>query len=267
MAIFHFFTDTDLITQTPVSPLDPNVEIQYGPYLTEIADSGTHAGQRRENFRLCSLHQSSGASPNVYAVCDGLLIAQEISGGGTDRLNLIVRPTEQPAEVAGVRFPKIRYFIYRGVRKDSLLAGGQILPDNDSNSKDLTKQIQKDFAGRGDTGSPGPEQIGLQHGASHASGEFSGSDSIDNLFDFSKTDPTFSHVIVKSGETLGKFDKSGFGLEIILESVIEPPLLDTVRQLDHTIYRARTTYGASQDPTFINRNSREIVLGYLDPCA
>lgn len=69
------------------------------------------SGAAATQFRVTSIHKAlAGASPNAYAVCDGLLLAQET---GNNLINLILKPTEQPP----FAFPKTKFFVYDGGSK------------------------------------------------------------------------------------------------------------------------------------------------------
>ena len=95
MASFYFFTDVDLL-QTQ------NASQAFGPI------SNT-------SFRTTSLHQSS-SNANAYAVCDGQVFIQQNSQN-SNLVNLLIKPKNQGI----VNFVNVKYFVYRGILKNTLI--------------------------------------------------------------------------------------------------------------------------------------------------
>jgi hypothetical protein len=97
MSRFYFFTDIDsLDNQIPTDA--------FGPVI----------GSSDTEFQVTSIHRAAAADCNAYAVCEGMILAQD---AGNNLVNLILKPSEQPP----FAFPKIKFFIYRGIKKDTLL--------------------------------------------------------------------------------------------------------------------------------------------------
>src|SRR4051812_39407795 len=97
-ARFHFFTDTDL-------PLAQPSADAFGPQLPDA----TH-----DRYRVSSMH-SAASDPAAYAVCGGIICAQEIPGSPS-LVNLILKPLDRPP----INFVPDRYYVHRGIRRDSL---------------------------------------------------------------------------------------------------------------------------------------------------
>src|SRR5437870_11763058 len=102
-ATFHFFTDTDLL-----SPQDP----------TDAFGSVGSDGAGHDRYRLSSMQQAT-SDPAAYAVCGGIVCVQEIPGTSPALVNLILKPLDRPP----INFVPVRYYISKGIRKDSLFNG------------------------------------------------------------------------------------------------------------------------------------------------
>jgi hypothetical protein len=119
MADFFFFTDIDLLQSQPANKA-------YGP-------AGAVSGI--EKFRVTSLHYSTG-SPKAYAVCDGIVCVQQNTSNPL-LVNLILKPNQNP----DINFSTIKYIIYKGILKSSLVDGsGNIVVDT---TNDLTESIKR----------------------------------------------------------------------------------------------------------------------------
>lgn len=116
MADFFFFTDVDLLNSQ-------TADQAYGP-------AGTVSGKDR--FRVTSVHTATG-TPKAYAVCDGVVCIQQDSENA-NVVNLILKPNQQPS----INCSRIKYIIYKGINKESLLDGDNILVNIEN---DLTKSI------------------------------------------------------------------------------------------------------------------------------
>jgi hypothetical protein len=233
MARFHFFTDIDTLSNQPAADA-------FGPM------SGAAATQ----FRVTSLHRAAaGASPNAYAVCDGLLLAQD---AGTDLLNLILKPTEQPP----FAFPKIKFFVYRGVQKSSLVSGDEVAP---ATNNDLTKSIwdsqQARNASAGTSAAAPAEALGLGGGGG----------SIEDVF--YREDASFQLPLVRSGWSFGQFDPAQFGFEIMVESIGFDPELPIVRTAENVISVAALPASPTQAQEFEHWHDKEAIQNYVDPSA
>ena len=149
MAKHFFFTDQDIL----------NIQL-VGQEFGSVATNPT------SQYQVTSKHTAAGI-PNAYAVSDGVLFVQN---AGINLVNLILKPTSQPP----FQFPKIKFYIYRGIVKSSLVNGLEVAT---SSSNDLTKSIWDSQVARnasaGTSDSAPKEALGI---------DISGSGSLDEVF-------------------------------------------------------------------------------------
>ena len=238
MAEFHFFTDTDLLSsQTPTQA--------FGPLQTNPTNE----------FKLTSQHAATG-NPKVYAVCDGILLAQEDTAN-PGKLNLVLKPQYQPA----FNCPKISYFIYRGIRKSALVDGNDV---SASGTSDLATSIWTSQNARnaltGATDNPPKEALGLDRMGTHA-----GTDSFDSVF--YNESVNYQLQVVRAGWSMGEFDSASFGLEILLEGLTFHPELDLARQASNIHIVSPVSGSPTQAELFWEKHQKEQILNYLDPAA
>jgi len=211
---------------------------------------------------------SSSAVQKAYAVCNGKIFAQEVNG----RINLVLKPTRQPK---GLLSP-VKYYIYKGLKKDSLIDANDANRIADENKSDLTTKIHKSQRERNEaldqllnqpTGTtttlPSISAVGLNLTAS-AVPPFALADTafLDDVFLRIDNDefPT-----VDGGDDLGELDPSGFGFEVMLDGFGEGPRLDRIRASETLV--SATSSGTNAASTFLEEDRREQILGYMDPCA
>lgn len=257
MSKFFFFTDPDL--------LDPQTADQaFGPV----------SGQESTQYRLTSVH-TAATSPKVYAVCDGVLFSQEQPNG---LLNLILVPSVQPKN----GLPPVRFYIYRGVSKDSLFQGA-IIADRTTN--DLTNRIWEirdalvdavdeavSAAGTDETGAadfqagsgPSINSLGANLNA------LPGSTPLETILYPTNAETDFQFPVVEAGWHIGTFEAgtgNTFGFEVVLENLDEVPTLADARA-EELIYSVPPMPASPTDTqVFRLRNMKEHVLNYVDPCA
>ena len=244
---FHFFTDVDLLSAQASGD-------EFG-YITQA--------NGKDTFQVTSLHKAS-SDPNVYAVCNGTVFIQDVANSGGNLVNLILSPIQQPP----FAFPKIKFFIYRGIKKSSLINGNNIAP---SITNDLTKSLWESQTAKNSSANtnedPPKEALGIDLTA-NVSG-FADTDPIDNAF--YRTEVNFQLPLVKTGWTIGKFDKNNFGFEIMLESIGFNPSLGMVRNAANnnvnTINVATLGASPTQPQFFEHWHDKEEILNYVDPCA
>ncbi|MDA3882996.1 MAG: hypothetical protein PF481_06905 [Bacteroidales bacterium] len=254
MAKFHFFTNYDLLKQE---------DKQFGsiPAL---------AGDTKDFFRACSLHTSVdlNVNPKAYAITSGILFAQKVDD---NLLNLIIKPIEHSETF---EMP-IKYFIYRGVKKESLI-NGDIVAAKATN--DLTTTIWKSQEIYNATNekdlSPGIEALGLhlrEIDDSDIPLDFDdpyllyNTDKLSKIFN--RIDENFMLPVVKRGWEIGEFDPNSFGLEIVIENISYEPTLEIVRSLDHIIEVDKLPENPTIIQEFKHWHSKEEVLNYIDPAA
>lgn len=235
MAKFFFFTDIDSVdNQTGADA--------FGPVI----------GSSDTQFCVTSIHRAvSGKTTNAHAVCAGQLMVQE---AGNNLVNLILRPTEQPP----FSFPEVKFFIYRGVQRTSLVNGTDVAP---ATNNDLTNSIwesqQKKNASAGSSDDPPAQALGV---------DISGSGPIDAAF--FRENVSFQLPLVRAGWSLGEFNPAQFGFEIMVHGAGFDPELPIVRTAKNVIV---VPLLAAPQPTqaqeFEYWHDKEAILNYVDPCA
>src|SRR3990167_4610837 len=108
----HFFSEVANVSQS--------VTQTFGPVSEDV-------------FRLTSKFTAT-AGTKAFAICPGIVAIQPQTGSPT-KVNLILRPYQQP--IKGVN---IRYFIYRGLNKSDFIdPSGNIIPITSGVSDFITK--------------------------------------------------------------------------------------------------------------------------------
>ncbi|WP_028978947.1 hypothetical protein [Sporocytophaga myxococcoides] len=240
MANFYFFTDIDLLSS----------QAQIGAF----GPAGSSGG--KDKYQVTSIHSSSSDS-NAYAISDGVVCVQE-DGSNANLVNLILKPLSQPP----FAFSKIKFIIYRGIKKDSLFNGNEIAV---STSNDLTKSIWESQtaknASTGTSENPPKEALGIDLKAP----AFPDSGSIDDIFYRDNVANQFP--VVKSGWKIGKFNASSFGIEILTESIGFDPKLSVARANKNIIEVNTLPVSPTQAQMFEHWHDKEEILNYIDPCA
>ena len=189
---------------------------------------------------------------NAYAVCDGYVQIQEVMGNSS-LVNIILKPINH-GNITGVN---IEYFIYRGIRKVSLLNSSnpaEIAPCGEAAIKlvnDIWNNQDKMNAIYGDEGNPSAKIL-LK--------DMLAGGYVDDLF---VADTGFCAPKVKAGESIGVFDGMHIGFEIMLGhyglSVKAAEVWRTV-----SIYDSENEVITSP---IEEKSFREKILDYIDPAA
>ncbi|OJJ15926.1 hypothetical protein BKI52_37030 [marine bacterium AO1-C] len=251
--ILHTFTD--------FSTLQAQTDDQaYGPVK----------GHETTQFRTASLFRSIKPQ-KAYAVAGGSAFIQEITANGVQKINLILKPDQQPI-VNGL---VVKYFVYRGLKKSSFLkADGSVLLEAEVGDNDMLKrmwQVKNEWnqqeTVRKQALSP-PQAHTAQNLVREDLGLTITSDgeAIDKVF----AEHTFQPIV--EGWSLGEFDiSSEFGFEIMVDYPAHQPTLEDIKILDHLIVEPQ---GLSDNPQAANTlgeydklYAREKVLAYVDPAA
>ena len=230
----YFFTDISrLSSQTTGS--------EFGP-------AGVTSSPIHDKYRVTSLHKAS-ANTLAYAVCKSILFVQENSSNA-NLVNIVLKPLEQPP----FNLPKVKFYIYKGVKKSSLIDGNNIATDTD-----LYDSIILDYAALNTGATTAPKEI-LGITASVLT-----TDSISSVFN----EANFDHQlpVVKAGDSIGMFDKDGFGFEIHLEAFGFEPTIAEARTHENTILVPQLPSTPTQAEFFEHWHDKEVILNYLDPCA
>ena len=232
----------------------------FGP----LSDSGGNERYYLEN----RVPVVSGAP--AYAITKGLLIAVA-NASNTNFLNLVLLPLN--ATTAG--FP-IRFFVYRGIQKTSLITASNTIPAPDSTwASNNILAIIKALQDKKNTeeGTPGvvatSDVLGFQL-STLPNGTF-----IESLF-FNNANG-FQPLIVEAGCQIGKFfggSSNTAGIQVILDKIGNEPILQTIKQNSHlfTIPKVNLndpglTPKQQMELSFKNRYQKEIILNYVDLAA
>ncbi len=243
---FHFFTDIDLIQLQSEAEAFGEITAGHEDYVYNL-----------DAWCVSSMHTAS-ADPLAYAICNGEILVQEDTTSGGILVNIILKPTEQPRK-SGVNLPEVKYYIYRGIKKSSIISGELVVYPSVSS---LTHEINTD------TANSAPSYI---TGINRSMGPiFDDSSSLDNLFyepTGSSADPTglFQKFPVKGGQSLGVFDSVSFGFEIMLNRSHLKAVCGDVRKHKHLLIVDAVGTGTYFEMT--HRMQKEQLINYLDPAA
>jgi hypothetical protein len=246
---FHFFTNADLLA----------------PQLPSQAFGSAGTVNGADLYRTTSLHTadpSKNVDPTAYAVCAGVVCVQEISNTNYPALvNLVLRPREQPA----LNFVPIKYIIYKGILRSSLINGNEVAQ---ASTNQLTQSIWKSQAKKNAAANthakPPAEALGVGFTAA-ASPQFADDQPIDNFF--YQAGAQFQLQPVMGGWRIGQFDRASFGIEILLEGLGFRHEISLARKLENLISVPALPAQATPAQKFDHRHAKEQVLGFMDPCA
>lgn len=122
--ISHFFTDASQLAL----PVSGNMGTDaFGPVL----------GSETTKYRTTSLIRASGSDPvKIFAICDGqVAILPQVDD--LTKINIIIKPASSYAPI------KIKYFIYRGVRKSDLIDTGNLIVEENTSDPNQPSFINK----------------------------------------------------------------------------------------------------------------------------
>ncbi len=228
MAKFHFFTDIDLLNAQ-----------------TEEQAFGPVKGFEATKYMVTSLHSAS-SNPKAYAICKGQVLVQ-LDDTDSTLVNIILKPETQPYNC-----PSVKYYIYRGILKNSLIDGNNVAKDVNT----LTKTIHDS------AGSPTKDILGIEL---YNTTNFQNNDSVDNAFYLPKDDIQLWPV--DGGWSIGAFDKNKMGFEIMLNVLGFNPTFALVRNNSNIIQVADVNDSSTQAQIFDHWHKKEAVLNYLDSAA
>ncbi|MFN8302435.1 MAG: S8 family serine peptidase [Saprospiraceae bacterium] len=260
----YFFTNPDLLAPQVVADA-------YGP----------KNGNSTTEFRTTSRHKAN-TDPWAYAVCNGQVLVQQDPDPLRQHLvNVIIKPQDQGA----IDFFNIKFFVYRGVLKNTLVNGSapdQVAVQGTSQFLDslwldvAANNDRRENADANDAIGPGSlddrpsvKALGIHYVHAPANSDqvlALDTQAVESLF--LNNDADFSRPPVKKGWTIGKFDKNGFGFDVIVEGQGFEPTLDMVRKNEYSVVYtpdpALTNPGAIY---FYEQGLRSRILNFLDPCA
>lgn len=253
---FFFFVDADKQASGVVNYVaaqgagDP----LYGPVTTGAAPG-------MDEYRVTSLH-SATFNPTAYAMCDATVCVQKIPGTTPPLVNIVLKPLVQPA----LNFAPIKYIVYKGILASSLIAANG-LDVAAAASNQLTQLAWAVQARKNAAVSPNPPATApaAALGIGLTGSNFADSDPIDNLF--YRTGVSFQLPNVDGGWTVGQFDKTKFGIEVLMEGLNFHHTLKLVRQLENRISVPTLAAAANGAQKFDHWHAKEQILGFMDPCA
>jgi hypothetical protein len=202
-------------------------------------------------FNITSRFQLTGQT-KAFACQKSLMIVQQ-SSVDSSLVNVILKPIE------GLKIPfkSVKYFVYRGLLKNSFISGTAITPQATTNAEFIARfwtnwNDYKTNTNQPNLTDPTPQSFG--HDISLA-----GSLEIENIYDNSQTD--VRAILVQEGEWIGDFGSAfKIGFEIITEADNITLDLDFLRAEKNQI-----------DVTGLSglalRAEREKILSFIDPAA
>lgn len=218
------------------------------------------------SYRLGNMFTAS-SSPKAFAITGGNILVQDVNGN-SNLVNIVLKPFNQPE----LGFPKILYFIYKGILKSSLVNTNGVVAAQTNN--DLTRKIWESYnlqfeklntPNLSPPSSPlANEILGTKYNAT-ANGEYLTIDS-DSL------SIPFHHVIqplftVSEGDHIGDFDSSNIGIIIVTEKIgYNPPFL-LARELDSRILFSPLPITPTNAQNFNRKHQKEDVLSFIDASA
>lgn len=218
----HFFIDQQELTVQQAAEA-------FGP------DSGDPSNIYNATSRLQLVNQAK-----AFACEPGMMVVQQ-SGVDSTLVNLIIKPNANANALADVA-----YYVYRGILKDSLIAGG-VLQNTGANNELLTRIWAKNPTDTS-AGTLGYDQ-----------GTIPDADTIQSIFDNSRAN--VKPVFVKEGEWIGTFGTAfKIGFEVLLNTQRFPLTVDYVRAERYQVLVSGLAGMAL-------RIKREEILNFIDPVA
>lgn len=225
----------------------------------DIADSYGAVGINASNtFNVTSkflLVQPAKA----FACQDGLMIVQQST---VDNLlvNIIIKPTKG----LSIPFNNVKYYVYRGILKDSFIDGTAIKAETLAPENSFLKRVWADIASfktntnQPNLPNPSPKIFGFDDAIANMV-------NVAQLYDNSQADTRA--IYVKEGEWIGNFGITQIGFEIILETK-HFNVADFNNQLDlYYLRKANHSIDVTGLAGFDKRAKQELILTYIDPCA
>lgn len=242
MSDFYFFTELDKFQNASQSQTEA-----FGPLSPS---SG------KDRFHATNIHKM-GSEALAVAVCEGIVLVQENNNGD---LNIILKPLQQPIDLG---LPYIKYFVYRGIKKSSLIdtSTDQVAAKS---TNDLTKRIHEtqEAVNKEESGSEEPpkEALGIDYGSA------TGAMDIEEEA-FYPENVTYQLTKVDAGMTIGSFKSDKIGFEVITEELGEQEDFNFAREVDNVIKVDELPASPSQPELFSHWHEKEKILKFIDPAA
>lgn len=209
-------------------------------------------------YRTTNIHSATAPAP-AYAVCSGFIAVH--SGQAADELCLLLKPVDPCFYDA----KRIRLFIYKGIRKDSLVHGdGTHVADEGTNPLvdtiwSVHRSLELDRADYGLPPQERPEALGAL-----GLGLLEDDDNPERFF--YQRHPTFQPMLVRKGTELGRFKPGSFSVQIVLDTDGPLPNLGDLLPIDTVLAAADPSQPGSPLEQLQDRYQRKQVLAYLDAC-
>jgi hypothetical protein len=234
--------DSFVFTDFATLVAQPSANKSFGPI-----DSG--------HFRITSLFTAATA-PKAYAVTSGVVMVQVVDA---NRVNLILRPMRQP----GLGMTPVKYYIYRGLRKDDFFNAANTEVRPAAGAKEFIARIWPVFIAQNVMPTPPfpARALGWDPPNQNPTAK------IDEYF--FATGSNFQYALVKAGEYMADFYHTGgneFGFEIVLEEGTAQPTISNVQLADYVIDVSGLLENTDAQK-LTKRLAREEILNYLDPAA
>jgi dienelactone hydrolase len=246
----HFFIDhTKLVSQTTngqsFGPSAPN--------LNAIYDVSA-------DFNL------SGDAKALACQAGQIVVTEHVGTSGTASttlVNLVLRP----AAGLDTAFPAVRYYVYRGIRRDSFFSAGSINAKDPGNT-DTVRKMWEDHEKNPPPSPPPPAPSDLGFDP-----QLQDTERLEELFAGELVTLNGTELRsrnVSEGEWIGTFDSSQV---IRFEAIVDPEFLDMTvgyaRRASARIDVGQLSSIASPSPAALRslRSAREKVLAYVDPAA
>lgn len=242
----HFFIDHNQLT-SQASSTDG-----FGP---SSADP-TNKYDVSANFQLASDAKAFACQPGHIIVTDYFDV---VAGAlDPDLVNVILKPTAG----LGVSFPTVKYYIYRGIKRDSFFTAGSFNAEGPGNT-DTVRKMWEDWHANAASSPPpiAPSDLGFD--AALASTVH-----VEEIFGNSRAPLRARQV--GEGEWIGAF---GFSKKICFEVIVESELLNLnleyARKSQVQIDISAMTAIANPTPAQSHalRCEKEKILAYVDPAA
>lgn len=241
---YYFFTDIDhLFNQS-----------QNGEFGS-ITDFGTNS----EKFQITS-KQNCQINSKAYAITDGLIMIQP-NESNSNLVNIVLKPTKQAIDVIA-----IDYFIYRGVKKDSIFNGTLVK----SSGNDLCIQVNNTITKLNQKyplNTHIPEEYILSYGA------VADNDFVLNILPlgglvenvtlnqaFNTRNLLYKPFKISGGSYIGDYN-SEFGIDIVLKKANSK--ISDARKSDNFIISTKQI-GLSGEDLLLNKAEKEKSLNYFD---
>ncbi len=244
----HFFTDID-------SLLSQNANNEFGSITTTVA------GQER--FQLTSVHNCTN-NAKAYAITDAFMAVQPDSSNPL-LVNVILKPTDE----SSIGDSKIKFIIYRGIKKDSIFDTNGKLKLSGSGLSDqilITKNnLEAKFPNLAPI-DPIPGVLGF--GIDFETDLLTEYPAISSFVDlqitsiFLKLNSEFKGFPIKAGLHLGNFQNK-IGIDIIFR---DHKLPISVARASELFVLSDMQTGLTGTALFDKRAEKEVVYDYLDIC-